>query len=153
VDDHALPPGRYKVRVRLEEATTGEQTRTVDIDENSHAVSVVDVETDDRDVALDLGTDGDITRALDASSFDGEVAVAWLEGDSRPAKKACLLNLLASLRVRPTLSAPLIEHVPSFYQIGTERAYARAGPRTASTRSSSNRSRRKSVSSFRLTGF
>lgn len=126
VDDHALPPGRYKVRVRLEEAKTREQTRTVNIDENGHAVSVVDVETDDRDVAVDLGTcDEDIKRVLDDSSFDGEVAVAWLDDDWRPAKKACLLNLLASLRVRPTLSAPLIEHVQSFYQIGTERAYAK----------------------------
>ena len=126
VDPLALPQGRYTVRVRLEEAKTREQTRTVDIDENGHAVSVVDVETDDRDVAVDLGTcDEDIKRVLDHSSFDGEVAVAWLDGDWRPAKKACLLNLLASLRVRPTLSAPLIEQVQSFYQIGTERAYAR----------------------------
>src|SRR5439155_16717090 len=28
------------------------------------------------------------------------------------------------LRVRPTFSAPLIEHVQGFYQIGAERAYA-----------------------------
>jgi len=126
VDQLALPEGRYTVRVRLEEAKTREQTRTVNVDENSHAVSVVDVETDDRDVAVDLETcDEDIKRVLDASSFDGDVAAAWLEGDSRPTKKACLLNLLASLRVRPTRSAPLIEHVQSFYQIGTERAYAR----------------------------
>ncbi len=126
VDQLALPQGRYTVRVRLEEAKTREQTRTVNIDENSHAVSVVDVETDDREVAVDLvGADEDITRVLDDSSFDGEGAVAWLEGDSRPAKKACLLNLVASLRVRPTLSAPLIEHVQGFYQIGTERAYAK----------------------------
>ena len=126
VDQFALPQGRYTVRVRLEEARTREQTRTVNIDENGHAVSVVDVETDDRDVAVDLGTvDQDIKRVLDASSFDGEVAVAWLEGDSRPTKKACLLNLLASLRVQPTRSAPLIEHVQRFYQMGTERGYAR----------------------------
>jgi hypothetical protein len=125
VDQLALPQGRYALRLRLEEAKTRQQTRTVDIDENGHAVSVVDVETDDRDVAVELGTDEDINRVLDDSSFDGEGAVEWLEGDWRPAKKACLLNLLASLRVRPTLSAPLIRHVQSFYQIGTERAYAK----------------------------
>jgi hypothetical protein len=126
VDPFALSQGRYTVRVRLEEAKTRQQTRTVDIDENVHAVSVVDVETDDRDVVVDLRTcDEDLKRVLEHSSFDGEVAMAWLDDDWRPAKKACLLNLLASLRVRPTLSAPLIEHVQSFYQIGTERAYAR----------------------------
>jgi hypothetical protein len=126
VDQFALPPGRYTVRVRLEEAKTREQTRTVTVEENGHAVSVVDVETDDRDVDVDLGpeTDEDIVRVLNASSFDGESARAWLDGDWRPAKKACLLNLLASLRVRPTLSAPLIEQVQGFYQIGPERAYA-----------------------------
>lgn len=126
VDDHTLPQGRYTVRVRLEEAKTSQQTRTVAIDENGHAVSVVDVETDDRDVSIDLAAcDKAIKDVLDASSFDGEGAVEWLDGDWRPAKKACLLNLLASLRVRPTPSAPLIEHVQSFYQIGTERAYAK----------------------------
>ena len=125
VDPYALPQGRYTVRVRLEEAKTREQTRTVQIDENSHAVSVVDVETDDRDVEVDLGTDQEVTRVLDNSSIDGEVALAWLEGDRRPSKKACLLNLVASLRVRPTLSAPLIRHVRGFYEVGNERAYAK----------------------------
>jgi len=125
VDRFALPQGRYTVRIRLEEAKTREQTRTVSIEENGHAVSVVDVETDDRTVDVELGTDEEITRVLAASSFDGDVAIAWLGGDARPAKKACLLNLLASLRVRPTLTAPLIEQVQSFYQIGLERAYAK----------------------------
>jgi hypothetical protein len=123
VDPHALPEGRYTVRVRLEEATTRQQVRTVDIEEDGHAVSMVDVETDDRDVDVELGDDEDINRVLEASSFDGETALEWLDDDWRPARKACLLNLLASLRVRPTLSAPLIEQVRNFYQIGTERAY------------------------------
>jgi hypothetical protein len=126
VDQLALPEGRYTVRVRLEEAKTREQTRTVSLDEDGHAVSLVDVETDDRGVSVDLRTcDGEIARVLDASSVDGEVAVAWLDGDSRPARKACLLNLLASLRVRPTVSDPLIAHVQGFYQVGTERGCAK----------------------------
>jgi len=125
VDPLALPQGRYTVRVRLEEAKTRERTRTLQVDENSHAVSVVDVETDDRDVDVDLGTDAEIMRVLGNSSFDDEDAVDWLEGDWRPAKKACLLNLVASLRVRPTLSAPLIKYVQGFYQIGNERGFAK----------------------------
>jgi hypothetical protein len=124
VDKYALPPGRYTVRVSLNEAKTRERTRTVRIEEDRHAVSIVDVKTDDREVEVTLGDDEDITRVLEASVFDGESALAWLEGDARPAKKACLLNLLASLRVRPTLGEPLIDHVQGFYQIGVERAYA-----------------------------
>jgi hypothetical protein len=125
VDPYALPQGRYTVRVRLEEARTREKTRTVQIDENGHAVLVVEVETDDRDVDVDLGTDAEITRVLGESTFEGEGGMEWLDGDWRPAKKACLMNLMASLRVRPTLSAPLISQVQRFYQIGNERGFAR----------------------------
>jgi hypothetical protein len=124
VDKLALPQGRYTVRVSLGEGKTRERTRTITIDEDSHAVSIVDVTTDDRDVAIELGEDEDITRVLEASSFDGTSARQWLESDARSAKKACLLNLLASLRVRPSLSEPLINFVQGFYQIGAERAYA-----------------------------
>ena len=41
------------------------------------------------------------------------------------AKSACLLNLLASLRIRPTLSAPLIEQVHDVFWISNDRGYAR----------------------------
>ncbi len=124
VDKFALPQGRYVVRVRLAEANTRERRRTVTIEEDSHAVSVVDVETDDRGVSVELGDDEHITRVLEASGFDGESALVWLESDARPVKKACLLNLLASLRVRPSRAEPLIDFVRGFYQIGMERAYA-----------------------------
>lgn len=124
VDKFALPQGRYTVRVRIDQAKARERTHTVTIEEDSHAVSIVDVTTDDRGVTVALGDDEDITRVLEASSFGGESALEWLEGDARPAKKACLLNLLASLRVRPSAAEPLIDHVQGFYQIGMERAYA-----------------------------
>ena len=125
VDPYALPQGRYTVRVGLEEAKTREKTRTVQIDENDHAVLAVDVETDDREVDVDLGTDPEIMRVLSESTFEGEGGIEWLDGDWLPAKKACLMNLVASLRVRPTLSAPLIAQVQRFYQIGNERGFAR----------------------------
>lgn len=127
VDQFALPEGRYTLNVQLEEATTRAATRTVSIDENDHAEFMVDVETDDRNVAVDLGTcDPDIKHVLDGSSFDDEDAITWLDDDDRrPARKACLLNLLASLRVRPTLSAPLIRLVQKLFWINNERVYAK----------------------------
>ena len=126
VDQYALPQGRYTLSVNLEEAETRAQSRSVSIDENSHAVSLVDVKTDDRGVKVDLATaDPEIRRVLGDSSFDDEDALEWLDDDWRPTRKACVLNLLASLRVRPTLSAPLIQQVQRFYFAGTERAYAR----------------------------
>jgi hypothetical protein len=127
VDPDALPEGQYTLRVQLEEAKTREKKRTISIDENGHAESLIDVETDDRDVAVDLtACDPDIRRVLDASSVDDEDAIAWLDDeDRRPTRKACLMNLLASLRVRPTLSVPLIRLVQNVYWINNERAYAR----------------------------
>lgn len=127
VDPDSLPEGRYTLRVQLAEAKTRQQKRTISVDENGHAEALVDVETDDRDVAVDLtGCDPDVRRVLDASSFDDEDAITWLDDDDRrPTRKACLLNLLASLRVRPSVSEPLIRLVQRFYWINNERAYAR----------------------------
>ncbi len=127
VTPFALPQGRYTLRVRLEEASTREQTRTIDIAENGHAVSMVDVKTDDRGVAIDLDeADPAILRVVRASSVDGQDGLEWLADDRwRPTRKACLLNLLASLRERPARSAPLIEQIQHFYSVGNDRAYAR----------------------------
>jgi hypothetical protein len=127
VDPDALPEGRYTVRLQLDEAKTRQPKKTVSVDEHGHAEALVEVETDDRDVAVDLTTcDADIRRVLDSSSFDDQDAVSWLDDeDWRPTRKACLLNLLASLRVRPILSEPLIRLVQKFYWINNERAYAR----------------------------
>jgi hypothetical protein len=126
-DPFSLPEGRYELRVRLEEARTREPKRFVDVKQDGHAEFVVDVETDDRQVAVDLAdADSEIVRVLEASAIDDLVGLAWLEDpDRRPARKACLLNLLAMLRVTPTLRDALIAHVQSFYWASNDRAYAR----------------------------
>lgn len=83
MDQFALPEGRYTLTVRLEEAKTRALTRTVAIEEDGHAVSTVDVETDDREVAVDLaGCDEEVQRVLDASSFNQQDAVTWLKPDT-----------------------------------------------------------------------
>ena len=127
VDPFALQEGRYFLTVELEDAKTRQRRRTVAVEENGHGTSLVDVETDDRDVEVDLTEcDAEVRRVLDASRFDNQSAVAWIEDDdARPARKACLLNLLASLRARPTVSAPLIRNVQAMHWISNDRAYAR----------------------------
>lgn len=126
-DPLALPEGRYQVRVELEEAKTKVRTSTVVIDEDEFGECVVDVTTDERQVIVDVDEcDAEISRVIEASTVDGVSAREWLQDpDPRPSRKACLLNLLASLRVRPTLSDPLIGLVERFHVVENDRVYAR----------------------------
>jgi hypothetical protein len=129
VTPFGLPEGRYTLGVHVQEAKTRAARKIVKIVEDGHAVFVVQVESDDRQVAVDLtGADSEILRVLEASALDGEDAATWLAGDARPERKACLLNLLASLRVRPTLSAPLIAQVIEVVWAGRDRVFAKVEP-------------------------
>src|SRR6267142_6370148 len=102
-DRFSLPEGRYAFVVNIEEAKTRSAARRVEVAHDGSGSLDVIVETDDREVHADLtGCDQAIRAILDRSTLDDEDAVDWLEDDTwRPARKACLLNLLASLRVRP----------------------------------------------------
>jgi hypothetical protein len=126
VDPFALPPGRYSVQIRLEEARTRTRRRTVQVPDDGHGTLVVDVETDDRVAAIDV-TDCDpaVRRILEASILDEQPATAWLAERKRATRKACLLNILASLRIRPARSAPLIDHVRSVFWVSNDRIYTR----------------------------
>lgn len=126
VDQFSLPEGRYRVRVQLEEAKCRQQTSIVSIAHDGHAVMTIDVELDERTVAVDVkDCDPMIRRVLEASTFEDQDAITWLAGDHRAVRKACLLNLLASLRVRPTVSDPLIANVQRVFWSTSDRAYAR----------------------------
>ena len=127
-DQEALPEGRYRLTIDLDEAKTKPQNQTARLDENGFCDFPVDIETDDRGVDVDLdGCDGSIKRVLDASAFDGQDAVEWLDAANiRPTRKACVLNVLASLRVRPLLADPLIAHVLSMYWASSDRIYVLA---------------------------
>ena len=122
----ALPQGRYRVQVTLEESKTPGAAKIVSFAEDGHGVCDIELATDDREIAVDLAAcDTAIRRVLDASSSDGQDAVSWLTGDWRPTRKACLLNLLATLRIRPTMSAPLVHYVQHVFWISNDRLYAR----------------------------
>lgn len=126
VNPHALPEGRYRVRVQLEEANTRSLTRTVQIVEDEHGVCEIEVVTDTREVMVDLSAcDPAIRRVIDASSIDDQHAEPWLSGAWRPTRKACLLNVLATLRIRPLASAPLLSYVQHIFWVSNDRLYAR----------------------------
>lgn len=126
VNAHALPEGLYRVQLEIEEAKTISGFRRADVKHNRGAVVTVDIETDNRDVEVDLtGAAPEIRRVLDRSVVDGTPCMKWLEDETRrPTRQACLLNLLASLRTRPTVSSPLLTAVSNVFFVGSDRVYA-----------------------------
>jgi hypothetical protein len=127
VSPHALPEGLYKLKVEIEEARTPRKFTVADVEHDSHSVVTIDVQLDERSVRVDLdGCDSDIQQVLDRSVIDAVSGVDWLEDTGRrPTRQACLLNLLASLRSRPTARAPLVELVHDIYYVGNDRLYAK----------------------------
>jgi hypothetical protein len=134
VNEHALPEGKYRVRLEVEEAETPTAS-TVTVDQDEGGLAVIDVEMDDRTIDVDLSdADDSIVDVLDNSILDFAAGVDWLEDAShRPTRQACLLNLLASLRVRPTKSAPLLDLVNEVFFVGNDRLYAKVDRALLST--------------------
>ena len=127
VDADALPEGYYSLRVRVEEVRTKQSSTSVDIVQDGHGALTVIVEQDDRSLEVDLSSpDAQIGRVLAASIIDGQPGAEWLTtGDWRPARKACLLNLLATLRVTPNRTANLLTLVHEVLRVFNDRAYMR----------------------------
>ena len=125
-NEHALPEGRYGVRLQIEEAKTP-RMQTAAVDHDGFSVVQIDVEMDDRGVLVDLtDADEDIMAVLDRSTVNGMPAVDWLEDTTRrPTRQACLLNLMASLRIRPNKGAPLIRMVRDVFMVANDRLYAK----------------------------
>ena len=126
VNEHSLPEGKYRLRLQVEEAETP-AARTVTVEQDEGGQTVIDVEMDDRTIEVDLtDADGSILDVLDNSVLDFAPGVEWLEDTAhRPTRQACLLNLMASLRVRPTKSEPLIALVNEVFYVGNDRLYAK----------------------------
>ena len=126
-DPDALPEGLYAIRVAIEEAATPRKNINVEIKQDGHAAFDVPVMLDVRDLEVDLtDSDSEIQRVLDASRVDGRSGADWVKDrDRRPTRRACLLNLLASLRVRPTARDRLIDQVKDVFMVFNDRAYMR----------------------------
>jgi hypothetical protein len=126
VNEHALPEGRYRIRVQLEEANSP-RAETAVLDHDGRATVAIDLTMDDRSVDVDLaGADAGILDLLERSRVDGTDAVDWLEDTNRrPTRQACLLNLLASMRTRPKVGAPLLPLVDHVFLVANDRIYAK----------------------------
>jgi len=127
VDADALPEGLYSLKVQIEEAVCSQATTSLTVDQDGHDTLTVTVAEDNRDIAVDLtGCDADVERIIEASTIDGEDAATWLESEEwRPARRACLLNLMASLRAKPMVSDALIDQIHDTFMVFNDRAYMR----------------------------
>ncbi len=127
VNQHALPKGLYRIRLQIEEAKTLGGYRVADVAQDGKTVVEIGVAMDERSIDVDLdGCDRTIRGVLEASTVDGVGAVDWIEGrNRRPTRQACLLNLIASLRVRPGVGESLVEMVEAIVFAGNDRIYAK----------------------------
>src|SRR5918996_1459837 len=127
VNPHALPEGFYKVRVQIEEVKNAGGWASANVPHDESAVVDIDLTMDERSVTVDLATcDELVGSVLAQSTVEGMNGTAWVEDDSRRAtRRACLLNLLASLRVRPRLGDPLLGRVDHVFRVANDRIYAR----------------------------
>ena len=123
-DKDSLHEGRYHVTVNVSDAHVNNVSRAVVVPHDGHAELEADLTTDERTIEVDLA-DADILRVLAASVLDGQPARKWVANeDFRPTRRACVLNLLARLRVTPLVSTPLTGGVQRLFRAREERAYA-----------------------------
>jgi hypothetical protein len=128
VDADALPEGLYALTIEIEDARSRQRRVAIEIEQDGSARAAFDLDQDNRDVSIDLTEADDSIRAvIDASSLDGLPCSDWLDADKRPTRKACFLNLLASLRSRPLISNSLIQHVDHAFAVFNDRAFMRVG--------------------------
>jgi hypothetical protein len=58
--------------------------------------------------------------------IDGVSGIEWVtDEDYRPVRRACLLNLMSSLRTRPTSRTPLLPHLYDVFFVANDRIYAK----------------------------
>ncbi len=128
-----LPPGFYRLRVRVAELRLPDTLTDVEVKEGKTTNVDLPLRGDPRRLALTCPPaqfDSAVRRVIEApaSRLDGRPVPEWLcDGTVNIERRACLLNLLAKLRTVPTPDAPLIEHVRSVFFAALERVYVSVG--------------------------
>jgi hypothetical protein len=134
-DPHSLPAGHYWIRCGADDLLLPQGRRNVDIKEGTASfVLPLAAREDPRKTELTTAFssfDGEILRPLQATgtAIDGLAVDAWLASNRpRESRKACLLNLLAKLRVVPKPKQSLIAHVNRLFFAATDRIYTEVAP-------------------------
>jgi hypothetical protein len=129
-DKFSLPEGFYNVTANVDSSKVKKKPPRVEVKHDSHGVVTVDLELDERTIDVDISkADTQILDVLARSMIDGQPGTIWIDDDDvRPTRRACALNLLANLRVFPSLSKPLIADVTCLIHGGDERTYAQVTP-------------------------
>jgi hypothetical protein len=130
-DARSLPGGRYWFSVEINGLKVAGGTHRIFVEDDEQVASTLAVTEDPRRVVLTKGVDSwdptirtVLTRA--GQTFDGLPIAGWLAAlDPREARKACLLNLMAKLRVLPTDDqTPFLTQVRRVILTDVERIYA-----------------------------
>lgn len=130
-DRYSLPEGWYAITTNVGGAKVRKiDKRRVEVVHDSHGVVTIDLELDERTIDVDLdAADPAILGLLSASMLDRQTGIDWVQNpDIRPTRRACALNLLASLRVTPSKSAPLLSEVICLFLGRDDRCYAKVTP-------------------------
>jgi hypothetical protein len=129
-----LPPGLYRLRLRVAELGLPQDLCRVEVKDGKSAEVELRVRDDGRRVELTrvpAAFDPAIRRVIEApaSRLDGRAVPDWLADVGVNAeRKACVLNLLAKLRSVPTPAAPLIANVRSLFFAAFDRVYVSVDP-------------------------
>ncbi len=134
-DPKGLPAGIYDLTVEVESYDFENFSQTVEIPADGQAEVTLHEKADPRLVKLRNSIDPVTAAILDnsRSTLDGQTVRQWLGGAGpRECRKACLLNILAKLRVPPApaagLPAPLSGLVEFVYFADVDRVYAAVQP-------------------------
>jgi len=134
-DPEGLPWGSYDLTVEVESLHFKQPPEPLVIPKGGQLEVTFEDEPETRTVRLHENFDSITAQILNDSRslIEDEQALAWLRGERpRPARKACLLNILAKLRVPPDpehgLTEPLARALEFLYFADVDRIYASAQP-------------------------
>lgn len=130
--DH-IPMGTYEYRLKIADLDIKEGEGRIKVNKTSPRVDIqINVRPESRRVnpTDSIQSDQPITDIVNGKSrIDGKKIIDWLKDDApRPRRKACLLNLLARLRVAPSTDVPLVNFVQEIFLADVSRIYAKVDP-------------------------
>lgn len=134
-DREGFPPGVYDLTVEIESMRFRDATRRVTVREGRQTQLTLHEKPDRRGIRLRDNIDPQISALIHdpRSVIDGQPLPDWLASrQPRAARQACLLNVLAKLRVPPDPPAGFTESLASslhfLYFADVDRIYAAARP-------------------------